>query len=321
MSASEELHLGDLYLHSLRPAWGVAVLFNERDGKRHYLFQDGQKRALALDFDTLMTRVEAPTSEQHAVYARLRKLAGSRPGGERAEQGSSEAEDLEAQLVRLRQNYPGGLTDPKWEAEVRGTGTALGREAAIEHARAELLPEALDALLSARRFEEVCARWAAVLTKSGLVPAAQLKKPVPSGQASHELAVALRGLLSEDGPYAARFDRYVNALTVAFGKAPSWELATAPSALVNPREHIYVELVNFRRLAKARKPRRTIPTRPSSAAYAVLLVLGRALAHRLAEQGEAPRDLLDVRDFMVLTRAPTVSAKAAKAGPRAVVNE
>lgn len=310
MSASEGLDLGDLYLHSLRPAWGVAVLFHERDGKRHYLFQDGQTRALARDFDTLMTRVEAPTSEQHAVYARLRKLAVARPGGERSDQSGAGADDFAAQLARLRHAFPLGLTDPKWEVEVRGIGAASGREASIEHARAELLPEPLDALLSARRFDEVCARWAAVLTGSGLVPASQLKKPAPSGQASHELAVALRGLLSEDGPYAARFDRYVSALTAAFGKSPSWELATAPSALVFPREHVFVELLNFRRLAKTRKPRRTIPTRPSSAAYALLLVLGRALAHRLTEEGEAPRDLLDVRDFMVFSRAPAGAAKA-----------
>jgi hypothetical protein len=303
--STEESPIAGLFVHSLRSDWGLAILSHELDGKRHYLFQDGQKRALASSFSALMKRVEAPTQEQHAAYARLRKLVGPR-----RQDGTTDSAAFEAQLDRLRQNFPGGLSGPKWEEEVRGSSgdKALARDAALEHARTELSREKLDALLSARHFEKVWSLVVSVLQQSTLVPATQLKLPVPNERV-HDLAVALCGLLSDGGVHADRFDRFVAAYTVATGKSPSWELATAPMALLYPREHVFVELPNFRRQLKVNGSRRAIPARPSGSAYAVILAHTRQLVHKLTENGEAPRDLLEVRDFMAVTLGPVRTRK------------
>lgn len=301
----EESPIAGLFVHSLRTDWGLAILSHESDGKRHYLFQNGQRRALASSFAPLMQRVEAPTLEQHAAYARLRQLVGApRPDG------SAEWAGLHGQLARLRESYPGGLSGAKWETEVRSSSAerALGRDAAIELARVELSHERLDALLSARQSDKVWTTVVSVLEQSRLVPAAQLRQ-APPPERVHALAVAVCSLLSDGTPSPERFDRFVAALSVATGKTPSWELATAPLALLYPREHMHVELTTLRRQLKANGSRRVIPARPTGAAYAVVLAHTRALVHKLTEHGEAPRDLLEVHDFMSVTLAKVRPAK------------
>lgn len=315
MSASEEPTSAELYRHSLRPNWGLAIVFHEGDGKRHYLFQDGQRRVLTHEFEPLMTRVVEPTAEQTAIYAVLRSLAAAHLRDQRADRPNPGSEPFDAQLSGFRAAFPAGFSDTKWVADYRAA-----RDLAIERARAQLGMETLDALLSARDFGGAWALALSLLGESGLLPPGQLKQPAPRDEALHELAVALRGLLSDDGPYAARFDRYVLALTAALGKAPSWELATLPSALLFPSEHVYVELSNFRRLIRASRMRRAIPAHPSGAVYAGLLALARSLLRRLGLRGEAPRDLLDIRDFVAVTLAPARAAKLPPV-PRAATRE
>ena len=253
-----------------------------------------------------MKRIEAPTLEQHTAYTKLRKLVG--PG---RQDGTPNSAAFEAQVERLRQSYPGGLSGPKWEAELRGSDAdqALGRDAAIAHARTELARERLDTLLSARQFDKVWALVMSVLQKSGLLPAAQARLTVPSERV-HDVAVAVCSLLSDSAVKADRFDRLVTTLTVATGRIPSWELVTAPCALLYPREHVYVELGNFRRQLKVNGSRRALPARPTGAGYAIALAHTHALVRKLTEYGEAPRDLLEVRDFMARTLGPARTKKS-----------
>ncbi len=300
----EKSPIAALFVHTVRSEWGLAILSHELDGKRHYLFQDGQRRALATGFDAMMKRVEAPTLEQHAAYAKLRKLVAPR-----RDDGAKGWAGFEEQLERLRGAYPGGLSGTKWETELRSSSAdKLGRDAAIEQARADLSREQLDALSSARHFEKIWNLVVSVLQKSGLVPAAQLKQPVRA-ERMHDLAVAACQLLADSGLHADRFDRFVAVLTAATGKSPSWELVTAPAALLYPRDHVHVELQNLRRQLKVIGSRRAIPALPSGAAYGFVLAQIRALVHKLTDHGEAPRDLLEVRDFMASTLAPPRARK------------
>ena len=301
--SADESPIAGLFVHTLRSGWGLAIISHELDGKRHFLFEDGQRRALATGFDAMMTRIEAPTLEQHAAYAKLRKLVAPRDDGAPGWAG------FEEQLERLRQSYPEGLSGAQWEADFRGSSAEKGgREAVIEHARASLSRGQLDALSSAGHFEEVWPLVVSVLQKSGLVPAAQLRQPV-RGERVRDVAVAACNLLSDSGLHADRFDRFVTALTVATGVVPSWELVTAPAALLYPRDHVHVELQKVRRQLKVIGSRRAIPKLPSGTAYGSVLAQIRALVHKLTDHGEAPRDLLDVRDFIALTLAPPRARK------------
>jgi hypothetical protein len=302
--SAEGSPIAGLFLHAVRSDWGLAILSHELDGKRHYLFEDGQRRALATGFDAMMKRVETPTFEQHAAYAKLRKLVASRQ-----KDGTPKWAGFEEQLGRLRQAYPEGLSGTKWEAELRSSSPEkLGREAVIELARANLSREQMDALASARHFEKVWSLVVSVLEKSGLVPAAQLRLPV-RGDRMHDLAVAACNLLGDGALYAERFDRFVASVTAATGKSPSWELATAPAALLYPRDHVHVGLQHVRRQLKVIGSRRALPALPNGALYGFVLAQIRALVHKLNDHGEAPRDLLDVRDFMALTLAPPRARK------------
>ena len=65
----------------------------------------------------------------------------------------------------------------------------------------------------------------------------------------------------------------------------------------------------FKKQVKAVSAQRTIAARPSGTGYATFLSVARLIANKLAEQGEVPRDLLDVRDFIVFTMKPASKAR------------
>jgi hypothetical protein len=68
----------------------------------------------------------------------------------------------------------------------------------------------------------------------------------------------------------------------------------------------------FKKQLKVSSVKRTITARPSSSGYASFLSIARLVANKLAEQGEVPRDLWDVRDFIVFTLKPVPKPKAPK---------
>ena len=141
-----------------------------------------------------------------------------------------------------------------------------------------------------------------------------MRKP-KSVTAEHQrgLAVAARELLYGDAPYERRFDDYLGALAGFWGEPARWEIATALSALVHPKEHVCVHPAIFRQQLKASGSRSSIAARPSSAAYARLLTIARFVGTQLGEQGETPRDLLDVHDFIRIALKPAAKPRVAKA--------
>jgi hypothetical protein len=291
-----------LFTHKLRADWGVCVLAGEADGKRRYLFEDGEERRLVGEFDQMMDKVDSPDANQQAVYLRLKAQLATR-GCDAAQPARCEAGFLE-QLARLRLTYPAGFQDPKWISETRGDGAELRvprhRQAMIQDAQARLARDTVASLAKHQHFGELWAEVVAVLRETDLVPAAHLTS-TQSADAQRTLALALCELLHGKRVFGTRFDKYVFALRTAFGQAPSWELSTAVCSLVHPTEHVCVEPMLFGRQLKVTPSRRSIPSLPNGAGYANCLSIARQVAKRLTEQGEVPRDLLEVRDFMAFT--------------------
>jgi hypothetical protein len=302
-----------LFAHTLRKDWGVGLLAGETDGKRRYLFENGEERTMASGFYEMMRRVERPNPDQLAAYVRLRGMLAARVHDSDASGAKPFGWSFLDQLARFRETYPGGLADPKWAAEVRGETAEIRaprhRQAALREAEEQLSLKALDSRLSSQHFGQVWDQVVLVLRHTDLVPAAQLKLRPASGEQQRNLALAVRELLHGKVPYGPRLDRYLAACVAAFGEYPRWELATALSALVNPTEHVCVEPTVFRKQLKA-VSRPSVAAQPSSGGYASCLGIARLIANKLAEQGEVPRDLLDVRDFMACTlkAAPKVRA-------------
>jgi hypothetical protein len=313
-SAPDETQFPSLFAHRLRTEWGVGVLSGEKDGKRRYLFENGDERALASGFYDLMRRVESPTPEQQLTYARLQGVLAARVSNDGSGKGA--AWTLSGQLARFRMVYSDGLSDQTWTSEVRGAGGKRGlgqRQAILQKAQTVLSRAAIDAAIEAGRHVEVWDALVSVLTSTDLVPAAQLKRAPAAGEPQRNVAVRVRELLHGEGNYDQRFDRWVTALTLGMGEAPRWELATAPSGVFHPREHLCVEGTAFRKQLKACGGRAAPGLQPTSSGYASFLSVARLLANQLASHGEVPRDLLDVRDFVVVSLKPVPKAAGATA--------
>ena len=311
-------HSPSLFAHKNRKDWGVGVLAWEADGKRGYLFDNGQERTMASGFFEMMRRVEQPNAEQSAAYAKLQRILAARAkANDSARRGATFADHVE----RFRETYADGLQDAKWLVEVRGEGAEhrapRHRDAAIAEAKEQLSAVALDALITAQKHEQLWNLVTSVLGHTDLVPAAQLRKPKGATvEQQRALAVAVRELLYGKTPYEQRFERYLAALAGFYGEPARWEIATAPSAIVHPADHVCVQPGVFRQHLKATGSSGTVAARPGNTAYAKLLVNIRFVGTQLTGQDEAPRDLLDVLDFMRIALKPTPKVRVAKAAGR-----
>lgn len=322
MTSSIENPFPPLLRHAVRADWGVGILAGEKDGKHRYLFENGEERTLASGFTAMMLRVEKPSDEEQAAYARLRGILAARAPSDGVRPGGL---DFGEQLRTFHAGYPGGLSDPKWVGDVRGEGAAQRaprhRQPLIEDARQLLSQKVLDSFVSAQQFGQVWDAVTKVLGRSDLVSAAQLKLKAPGDEQKRVLALAVRELLYGAGAYDLRFDRFCTAFTAAFGAPPRWELATALSAVVHPTEHVCVEATAFRKQLKAAGSHRAVSAQASGSGYASLLGVVRLIANKLSEHGELPRDLFDVRDFITLTLKPVAKKKPKPAKPAAQKTE
>ena len=304
-----------LFAHKNRKDWGVGVLAWEADGKRGYLFDNGEERTMASGFFEMMRRIDHPNAEESAAGGRLQRLLAQRAkASATARLGATFADHVEG----FRETYPDGLQDAKWLIEVRGEGATRRaprhRDAMVSEAKALLSSAALDALISGQKHEQLWNLITGVLGRTDLVPATQLRTPKSVTPEQHRgLALAARDLLYGKTPYEQRFEHYLGALAGFFGEPARWEIATALSAIVHPKEHVCVQPAVFRQYLKATGSRSTIAARPSNAAYARLLVISRFVNSQLVGQGEAPRDLLDAQDFIRIGLKPAAAPRVAKA--------
>jgi len=302
-----------LFSHTARKDWGVGVLIREDEGKRAYLFEDGQERVMANGYHQLMRRVEHPNATQRAFYERQRGLLAAR---EKTSSSASRSDGpgFHGQLETLHQAYSGGLADPKWASQVRGEDedprAPRHRNALIRDGQEQLSLPALDALISSQNYGQVWDLVTNLLSGTDLVPASQLKKPrSASNESLRGLALAVRELLHGGAPYEKRFDAYLKALSMVV-REPRWEVATALSAAVHPSEHICIHPASFRQELKVMGSRGTIPARVTGAVYTRFLSVARLVSNKLTECGPAPRDFFDVYDFIRFTLGPAARGKA-----------
>jgi hypothetical protein len=301
-----------LFTHLNRADWGVSVLSGQRDGKRRYLFESGEERVMGAGALDLMRKVEQPSSDQRATYARLVALLAKRD--KRAEPPKAPgATAVVKQLERFHKKYANGFFGKEWKSDRSSMRARQVRGALVENAQERLSKEALAQLESAGNYAAVWNQVVTSLNESGLLttelrPAAQADEQRALSNASVEL---LHGSES----YEPRFDGWVSTFETVFQQAPSWETATALAALVMPLEHIPVDPASFRKQLKALSRYSSFGARPVGTVYTRCVTMAQALANMLAERGEVPRDLLDVHDFIRVTQGAPSKAEAAT-GPR-----
>lgn len=288
-----------LFCHRTRSDWGVSVLSGERDGNRRYLFEGGEERTMAAAHHHLMQKVEHPDRDQQATYARLMALLAKRDGRE-APAAAQGTKALIEQLQRLRTKFPGGFASEAWRSEERNLRVRRARESSVQQT---LSAKSLDGLARSNKLDGVWNQAVGLIRESGLVP--EEFGTTSSIEHQRSLGEALRDLLHGSDHYERRFDRFVMAYEAVFQKFPSWQVATALSALVWPVEHVCVEPTAFRNQLKALSRQSTLAARPSGGTYARCRSMARALATALAAQGEVPADLLEVHAFIRATVEPS----------------
>lgn len=296
--AADRREFPNLFSHRKRADWGVSVLSGERDGKRCYLFEDGEERVMGAGGIELMRKVEQPSRDQQATCARLLALLSKREG--RGDSGEAPgASAVIKQLERLHKKFHGGFFSKEWRIDEKSMFARQARLTTAPKAQEQLSLRNLDDLLKRKQAEVIWSRVVALLGESGLATG-QLHSA--SNEAEQLLlGEAVRELLHGADSYARRFDKFVSAYGFAFRDGPSWQTATALPALMSPVNQVYVEPTSFRKQLKALSRHSAFAARPSGDAYARCLAMAQALANMLASRGEVPRDLLDVHDFVRCT--------------------
>lgn len=305
-AADTDARIHTIYRHDDRPEWGDAILAWEREDKRGYQFEDGTLRVFKQGWYGKLQEVDRPLAKAEAMTALAGRNRGIAvlPAASRSFDGTT----FDDQLRLFEHLYGDGFAGTKWAADKRGVGVRRlkrHRDPAVAHAREVLDVAALDARVAGAQFDLAWDEVLGVLDGTDLVTKRHVAALTDLGSdARRRLVLATRRLLWGDERYEIRFEGFVGALAASLGKPPSWPLATALSALVHPDEHVCVRPSTARAQAAWMAPRLRFSNTPTAAAYVRLVALARAVRSKLADAGAAPRDLLDVVDFMWVTLRP-----------------
>lgn len=302
-----------LFRHRRRPDWGVAMIAWESADKRGYQFDDGRLRVLKKGFYDLMERVEDGDVPEERMSVALEKnlAARSKP--------LKKVYPFEDQLKIFRSLFPKGFEGERWRERRRGVdGRRLKRhrDPALELAADKLGEAELKTFVEEDRAEEVVQRVAEVLETTDLVTSSEVQalSRLDVG-VQKEFGKALVDLLYGDAAFSKRFRNWVEVQKAESSWAPSWRLSTAIPALVKPEKHVCVRPSTFRKQAAVFAPRKRYARKPGTISYENFLKVAERTRERLCSSGFAPKDLLDVHDFVLVTLRPSAARVLQDAAP------
>jgi hypothetical protein len=219
---------------------------------------------------------------------------------------------LDEQIDYFLASYPGGFQGEAWRAEHRsGAKRSLKshRDPAVALAKRDLAQPALDSFIDEYRDSEGLGALCGVLSRTDLVGVAHFR-PLTGlrGDGSRAVVSRLRDLLWGEEPLSHRFARWVSALALVCGRGPSWELVTAPLALVHPDDHVCVRTASFQAQASWMAPQLRFGLPPLASVYARSIAMAQRIRQTISERGAPANDLLDIHDFIGFTRGTKASA-------------
>ena len=285
-----------LYRHTKRAQWGVAVFLWERDGKRAFRFADGETRVFKKGFYKLM--VPAPAPDDGSAEELRAKVRASMSG--KKEEIIPTVGD---QLILLLQDYPQGFEGETWRDKHRGSGRRLKRhrDPAVKQARELLDPQRVSDLHEHGDYAGVLESLIEVLADTDLVPSAHIAK-LKKTKPTQEFSATIRDIAKD--PAEATVRQLQAGLVGAQGPATSWQVLTAPLALLAPHKHMCVRPSVFGVQGRIVMPRFSPPKRASEAGYQRYLEVAHIVEDELRELGHPPTDLLDLHDFVWMTLRP-----------------
>jgi hypothetical protein len=294
-----------LYRHSKRPEWGVAILLRDDGSSRTFQFEDGRRRKFKKGYFNLMNQVDEVRGSRKRVIRDLTRAAKS----DTRNRGSDTLEAVapfKAQVELFRSMYPGGFADDEWVSRHRhpesGDGLKRHRDPVVKAAREALAQDVCADLIANDEHEALVDVVLSLLSSTDLVAVrhVRLLKGLESDQ-TVEFAEAINNLLHGENDYSQRFRGYLRVMTQIIGERPSWRLATALPALVFPQEQVCVRHSAFRRQAGSIAPSGDYSRRARTRSYQSFRQVASAVRKRLQAEGLEPRDMLDVHDFIWAT--------------------
>lgn len=308
--ATEQLE--PLYHHAKRPSWGLAILAWEGREKRRYQFQDGQLRTFKKGYYDLLEPVDEPYDSARDIVRDLKSMLRIERMHRAPEPTPKSVERIvsfDDQILIFESFYPKAFEDEGWIGEVRGgpdeKRLKRHRQPASEEAQELLTQEIVDDLIAKGDFDGVWDRAKQVLASTNLTTskdtAALRNLPEEHREA---FAMALRDLLFGEGPYEARFTRYVAVMNKSKDERVTWPLATAVQALVQPDLHVAIKPSVFRAQAQWMAPSMPYDANPSADLYGRMQRMAAEVMRRLEKEGRPARDFLDVYDFIWTTLRP-----------------
>jgi hypothetical protein len=284
-----------LYRHAKRDKWGVAVFLWERDGKRAFRFTDGEVRVFKKGFYGLM--VPAPTPEDGSADELRAKVRASAVGKKEI------LPTVGDQLVLLLKDYPKGFAGDAWREKHRGSGRRLKRhrDPAIKQARELLAADRINEMHEHGDYAGVLESLVQVVAGTDLVPSAHVGK-LRDTKPTQDFSATIRDVAN--APASVTLRQMQAALVGAQGPATSWQILTAPLALLAPHKHLCMRPSVFAVQGKIVLARFNPPKRASETAYQRYLDVAQHVENELTELGHPPADLLDLHDFVWMTLRP-----------------
>ena len=309
-----------IYRHSKRDEWGHAIEAWREDDRIAYVFEDGKTRTFHRQYARFLEPVDRSCDRATAIIRNLRTLIKTRTPS-KSVAPTEPTVTLDEQVALFKLHFNDGFGGDLYQREHRGRGAKRSakrhRDVAVALAASQL---SLDRLRDPENEDgnlNVVASIVRVLEATDLAPKREVDAMRNlSDTAKKTLGAAAMDLLFGEDGFAQRFNGWLRVWTTVTGHGPSWELATSLPALVEPSTHVAVKGSVFREQAKWMAPNLVISGQPTAAAYERLQEMAERLADQLRGSDVAPKDLLDVRDFIWLTLRPSareeISAMRAK---------
>lgn len=300
-----------LYRHSQRPEWGMALLAWEKNGRRAYQFEDGKLRKIQEGYYDLLNPVDDAEGPIRAVRANLQAaIKALKSGGEQKVRKA--VCTFEQQVALFTKLYPKGFKDPKWLDDKRGDASegasALKRhrDPILAAAKEALALERAGPLMEEERHSEFTESITDLLADTNLVPLSHVKslRRLDEEEGRRYAEAVFQLLHGSDGgaeEFDGRFEAYLTTMDELLGGRPSWRVATALLALTYPQEHVAVRRSAFLRQAGTIAPTGTYSRKPKATSYRSYRRVALGVKKRLEAMDHQPADLLDIHDFIWTT--------------------
>jgi hypothetical protein len=296
---------GDLYRHTKRPEWGLAILAWDRGHTRGYQFEDGRFRKIKKGFYKLLEPVDEFDESGEIIRSSLAE-AVLQPDRNANRPLKEPVCAFEEQIGLFLQLYPKGFQDPDWIAEHRGepgeSALKRHRDPVLAETAERLSAERCEELISSGRQVELAKEIIEILAGTTLVPISYVKQLRRFDDDEKTLyAESVAKLLHGEEHFSRRFRAHLEAMEKLLGQRPSWRAATALPAIAHPDRHVSVRRSAFARQAGSIAPAARYARKPRASSYRNYRRVAMGVKKRLIDAGHEPRDLLDVHDFIWAT--------------------